>query len=135
MTRRARFRGGARCAHRLVNALLVAGIVVQVYLAGLAVFGESFTPHAVLGWSLIPLALISAGLAAMGCGWGRRTVVSLLLTVSIAMQPVFVFVLSAVAVELAAIHTLNALFALGLGVHLEALSRPAPAIPAAGLTS
>jgi hypothetical protein len=118
-----RVRNGARRAHRIVNAILLVGIVAQFYLAGLAIFGRSFAPHAVLGWSLIPLTLISTAIAGVGFGRDRRTTLSLLQTVAVAMQPVFIFVLSGVAIELAAVHTVSALFAFGLGIYLEQLAR------------
>src|SRR6186997_2623440 len=63
----------ARSAHLVVAWLLVAGVVVQIFLAGLGVFRgpEAFPNHRDFGFvlELLPLVLLVLGLVA---GLGRR---------------------------------------------------------------
>ena len=66
-------RSVARTAHLVVAWLLVAGLVVQIFLAGLGVFRDaaSFETHKNFGYTLelLPLILLVLGLIA---GLGRR---------------------------------------------------------------
>ena len=66
-------RSVARPAHLVVAWLLVAGLVVQIFLAGLGVFRDaaSFETHKNFGYTLelLPLVLLVLGLIA---GLGRR---------------------------------------------------------------
>jgi len=116
-------RRGLRAAHRVANALLLAGLVVQFYAAGWAAFGNPFTFHAVLGWALIPLALLSALLALAGTGRDRRSALAAALVGVLALQPVLVFVLSAISIAITALHPVNGLLAVALSVRLETLAR------------
>ena len=98
----------ARSAHLVVALLLVAGVVVQIFLAGLGVFRgpEAFANHRDFGFmlELLPLVLLLLGLAA---GLGRRAA---LLAAGIfglfILQSVFVG-LRADAPEVAALHPVN----------------------------
>ena len=98
----------ARSAHLVVGWLLVAGLVVQIFLAGLGVFrgAESFSTHRDFGYmlELFPIVLLVLGLVA---GLGRRAA---LLAAGIfglfMLQSVFV-VLRADAPEVAALHPVN----------------------------
>ena len=98
----------ARSAHLVVAWLLVAGVVVQIFLAGLGVFrgSEAFANHRDFGFmlELLPLVLLLLGLVA---GLGRRAA---LLAAGIfglfILQPVFVG-LRADAPEVAALHPVN----------------------------
>ena len=98
----------ARSAHLVVAFLLVAGVVVQIFLAGLGVFRgpESFANHRDFGFmlELLPLVLLLLGLVA---GLGRRAA---LLAAGIfglfILQSVFVG-LRADAPEVAALHPVN----------------------------
>ena len=98
----------ARSAHLVVGWLLVAGLVVQIFLAGLGVFrgAESFSTHRDFGYmlELLPIVLLVLGLVA---GLGRRPA---LLAAGIfglfMLQSVFV-VLRADAPEVAALHPVN----------------------------
>lgn len=107
-------------AHRALNLLLLVGIVAQFWAAGWAVFGQPFTTHAVLGWLLLPVALLSLLAAAVAYGWDRRTMWTAGLLLLLALQPVFVFVLSSVSIALAALHPVNGLaaFCIALLLHL-----------------
>lgn len=98
----------ARSAHLVVALLLVAGLVVQIFLAGLGVFrgAESFANHRDFGYTLelLPLVLLLLGLVA---GLGRRAA---LLAAGIfglfLLQSVFVG-LRADMPEVAALHPVN----------------------------
>ena len=103
--------GWARVGHRYLNYLLIVGLLVQFWAAGWAVFGMPFTLHAALGWSLIPLSLLVTLSAVVGYGRHRMTGLSLLVCVMIILQPVLVFVLSAVSLAITALHPVNGLLA------------------------
>ena len=66
-------RSVAKTAHLVVALLLVAGLAVQIFLAGLGVFrsAETFATHRDFGYTLelLPLVLLVLGLVA---GLGRR---------------------------------------------------------------
>jgi hypothetical protein len=101
-------RSVARSAHLVVAWLLVAGLVVQIFLAGLGVFRgpESFLTHRDFGYTLeiLPLVLLVLGLIAR---LGRRAA---LLAAGIfglfLLQSVFVG-LRADAPDVAALHPVN----------------------------
>jgi len=101
-------RSVARSAHLVVAWLLVAGLVIQVFLAGLGVFRDaaSFETHKNFGYTLelLPLVLLVLGLIA---GLGRRAA---LLAAAIfglfLLQSVFVG-LRTDAPEVAALHPVN----------------------------
>lgn len=116
-------RSAARKVHRGLNALLIAGIVVQFYAAGWAAFGRPFTFHAILGWALIAASLVLSLAALLGYGRHRMAATSAVLLLSLAMQPVFVFVLSSMSIALAALHPVNGLLALCLAVLMERRAR------------
>jgi hypothetical protein len=98
----------ARSAHLVVAVLLVAGLLVQIFLAGLGVFRgpESFANHRDFGYmlELLPIILLLLGLAAR---LGRRAA---LLAAGIfglfILQSVLVG-LRADAPEVAALHPVN----------------------------
>jgi uncharacterized protein DUF6220 len=101
-------RSVARTAHLVVALLLVAGLVTQIFLAGLGVFRspESFLTHRDFGYmlELLPVILLVLGLIAR---LGRRMA---LLAAAIfglfLLQSVFVN-LREPAPELAALHPVN----------------------------
>ena len=101
-------RSVARTLHLVVAVLLVAGLVTQIFLAGLGVFrsSESFLTHRDFGYmlELLPILLLVLGLIA---GLGRRMA---LLAAAIfglfLLQSVFV-VLRESAPEVAALHPVN----------------------------
>lgn len=98
----------ARSVHLVLAWLLVAGLMTQIFLAGLGVFKgpESFATHRDFGYILeiLPIILLVVGLVA---GLGRRAA---LITAGIfglfLLQSVFV-VLRADAPEVAALHPVN----------------------------
>jgi hypothetical protein len=97
----------ARTLHMIVAWLTVAGLVVQVWLAGRGVFDTTgFDPHRSLGYTLSLLPIVLLGLGLLG-GMGRRVA---LLAVSIflliVLQSVFV-VLRTSQPAIAALHPVN----------------------------
>lgn len=123
---------GARYVYLALVWIFLAGIVVQVFLAGLGLFGpdEDFAPHVGLGWTLhlAPvLLLIVAAVARVG----RRIIwwnVALVLAVGI--QP-FLPEMRTDLPYAAALHPVNALiiFWLTLTIGLRAwrlVREPAP---------
>lgn len=109
----------ARKAHRGLNVLLIGGMVVQFWAAGWAAFGQPFTIHALLGWSLLAASILLALLSATGYGKGGVTLASASLVVVLGLQPVFVFVLSEVSLVITAMHPVNGLLALYLVLWME----------------
>lgn len=101
-------RSAARAIFLGASWLLVAGLIVQVFLAGLGVFDSpaTFATHRNLGYTLelIPLVMVVAGLAA---GVGRRLVgLAALMFGLFLLQSVLVGV-RAQAPAVAALHPVN----------------------------
>ena len=124
----------ARSVHLAVAWLLVAGLLVQVFLAGLGVFRgpASFATHRDFGYllELLPFVLLIAGLVAR---LGRRPAI---LAAGIfglfILQSVFV-ALRSTAPEVAALHPVNGFLILFLSIVLARdvwLARGAGAIEA-----
>jgi hypothetical protein len=63
----------ARVAHTVLSWVFVAGIFVQVFLAGMGVFNSTatFQPHVALGYTLELVPILLTILALVG-GMGRR---------------------------------------------------------------
>jgi hypothetical protein len=101
-------RSAARLIHVILSLLLAAGLVVQVFLAGLGVFESParFTIHRDFGYTLsfLPLLLIIAGLVG---GMGRRVaLLALAAGLLFVLQSVFV-AFRASAPVVAALHPVN----------------------------
>jgi hypothetical protein len=98
----------ARTAHLVVAWLLVAGLVAQIFLAGLGVFRDAalFETHRDFGYTLelLPLVLLVLGFVA---GLGRRAAgLAALIFGLFLLQSVFVG-FRADAPEVAALHPVN----------------------------
>ena len=99
-----------RTAHLVVASLVLAGIVVQPFLIGLALFGAVHNAdlHTIVGYSLfefgVPVLLVTALLARLP---KRELLLTLLLMVDIFLQILFVNLRDTSSV-LAALHPLNA---------------------------
>lgn len=107
----------SRTFHLFVSWLFVAGLVWQVFLAGLGVFSSatSFATHRDVGYSLslIPIVLLVAGLLG---GLGRRlALIAVLEFVLFILQSVFV-VMRTSAPAVAALHPLNGFLILLLAI-------------------
>ena len=101
-------RSGLRTVHLVVAWLLVAGLVVQIFLAGLGVFRgpASFATHRDFGYllELLPIVLLILGLIA---GLGRRpAILAAVIFGLFLLQSVFV-ALRTDAPDVAALHPVN----------------------------
>jgi hypothetical protein len=96
--------------HRIANALVLLLVPVQFYAAGFGIFGAgSMQPHALIGWAMIPLALISAISAAVarrGLGHVSRALGVLGLLI---LQPILAFAPRTSVPELSALHPVTGL--------------------------
>jgi hypothetical protein len=96
--------------HRVANALVLFLVPVQFYAAGFGIFGAgSMQAHALIGWAMIPLALVSAFSAAVARR--RRGEVGRALGVLglIILQPILAFAPRASLPELSALHPVSGL--------------------------
>ena len=101
-------RSVARTIHLIVACLFVAGLFVQVFLAGLGVFSSTsgFTTHVGVGYSLslLPIILVVVGLLG---GLGRRLALLAVLEFALfILQSVFVAMRTS-APAVAALHPVN----------------------------
>jgi Family of unknown function (DUF6220) len=120
-------RSAARAIFLGASWLLVAGLIVQVFLAGLGVFASptTFATHRNLGYTLelLPLVMVVAGLAA---GVGRRLVgLAALMFGLFLLQSVLVGV-RAHAPAVAALHPVNGFLIVLLSI-VVVRSAPVPA--------
>ncbi len=96
--------------HRLTNALILLLIPVQFYAAGFGIFrAGSMVPHALIGYFLVLVALVSLISAAIA----RRSLPDLGrafgVLVLIIMQPLLIHVPRYTLPELSALHPVNGL--------------------------
>jgi hypothetical protein len=102
---------------RTCVGLFLASVGLQVYAAGLALFGvTSFMPHATLGYLMIVGALILLILTAWARLPRRALVWAALILALAVLQPVLVLVLRSTTPTLAAVHPMNALLMLTLAM-------------------
>jgi uncharacterized protein DUF6220 len=98
----------ARNIYAVVAALFVAGLVIQVFLAGLGVFSgpTSFATHRDVGYALsaVPIVLLVLGFLG-GLGW-RLALLALIVFGLFILQSVFV-AMRASAPAVAALHPVN----------------------------
>jgi cytochrome b561 len=109
----------ARTIHMVIAWLVVAGLVVQVWLAGLGVFDTSagFAPHRDLGYTigLVPIVLLVLGLLG---GMGRRAaILAVAIFVLVVVQSFLVFQ-RASNPSIAALHPVNGFLILLLAIVL-----------------
>jgi hypothetical protein len=113
--------------------LFLACVVVQVFLAGLGVFGgaQNFSLHRQFGYLFGWLTLVLLLLALVG-RLGRRWIgLTVLLLVLFALQSVFV-ALRGVMPEAAALHPVNALAIFAVSLHVASRSRALASRPVIG---
>jgi hypothetical protein len=109
-------RSGATTAHAAIALLIAAGVIVQVFLAGLGIFGaESFDAHEGFGWLLHTAAIVVFLLALLGPRSGRAIGLSFGLLVLMTIQIMLVNARDDTP-YLAALHPTLALFVLGLAL-------------------
>jgi hypothetical membrane protein len=96
--------------HRIANGLILMMVPVQFYAAGFGLFGAgSMDPHAIIGWSMILVALISTISAALARRGLAQVGHALALLALIILQPILVFAPRATLPELSAVHPVNGL--------------------------
>jgi len=123
-----------RWVHRIAAWLLVAGLFVQLFLAGLGVFESTrrFETHALFGYTLevLPLVLLVAGLVGR---LGRRTNgLAVLAFVLFLLQSVFVGLRTDLPM-IAALHPVNGVVILLIAIVIaRETSRSSPLPQAAG---
>ena len=107
---------GARYVYLVLAWLFVAGLVVQVFYAGMGIFGASdFEAHMGLGWMLhlVPLLILAA--AALGRVGRRRILWAAALALTVFVVPIVVLSRDD-APTLAAFHPVLAVVAFVLAV-------------------
>ncbi len=107
---------GARWMYLVLAWLFVAGLVVQVFYAGMGIFGASdFETHMGLGWMLhlVPLLILAA--AALGRVGRRRILWAAALALTVFVLPIVVLSRDD-APTLAAFHPVLAVVAFWLAV-------------------
>ena len=112
--------------HRGLARLFLAGMLLEVYLAGTALFGAgSFASHRMVGSALAILAILLPALALAG-RLGRYLIgLSLLLTLLTLIQVVLPSLRDTVS-WVAALHPVNALALLGIGAVIGRHGQAAP---------
>lgn len=115
-------RGGFNVAFRVAMALIVLGVVVQIYLAGLGLFGtEGFGTHEDFGWMIHTIGLIAVLLAIIG----PRTKVAILGALGLTvLNTVQIMLSQADSAGVAALHPTLALAVLGLAGWLGWVTGP-----------
>ena len=111
-------------SHLWLNRLLIGGIAIQFYTVALAALGISgFAAHALLGWSMIAVAVASAaaaGVSRMPLAALALPLLALALTVA---QPVLAAIPRSVFPVMYALHGANAVFVLLLALRVEKRAR------------
>jgi hypothetical protein len=111
--------------HQWVARIFLAGLLLQFYLAGTALFGAgSFQPHRMLGSALTLFVILLAVLALAGrLGWPVFGLSMLLVTLTIVQ--IMLPSLRGSAPWIAALHPANALALMGVSARLGRNSRAA----------
>jgi hypothetical protein len=109
-------RGGFNLAFRVSMALMVVGVLAQVYLAGLGLFGtEGFGTHEDFGWIVHTIGMVAVLLAIIG----PRTKVTILGALGLTVLNTAQIMLSqSDTAGLAALHPTLALAVLGVAAWL-----------------
>jgi len=118
-------RGGFHVAFRIAMALIVVGVVTQVYLAGLGLFGtDGFGTHEDFGWMVHTVGLVGLVLAIIG----PRTKLTMLGALGlVVLNTVQIMLSQADSAGLAALHPTLGLAVLGLAAWLAFVTRaPTP---------
>ena len=104
--------------HQGLARIFLAGLLLQLYLAGAPMFGAaSFEPHRMLGSALTILAILFPVLALMGRLGRQRIGLSMLLVFLIIVQAMLPS-LRGSASGIAALHSVNALALMGVSARI-----------------
>ncbi len=109
--------------HQGLARIFLAGLLLQFYLAGTALFGVgSFEPHRMLGSALTMLAILFPVLALVGrLGW--KLIGLSMLLVFLTIVQVMLPSLRASASWIAALHPVNALALMGISATIRRYGR------------
>jgi len=111
-------RSAATTGYHALGLLIAIGGIVQVFLAGLGIFGaESFSAHEAFGWLLHTAAIVVFLLALLGPRTGRAIGMGFALFALITVQ-VLLVELRDDAAYVAALHPVFALLVIGLAFHI-----------------
>jgi mercuric ion transport protein len=111
-------RNGVTAAYHWLALLIAVCIVVQVFLAGLGIFGaESFEAHEGFGWMIHTAAILLFILALIGPRTGRAIGISFALLALMTVQIMLVGARDDTP-WVAAFHPTLALFVLGLALYI-----------------
>lgn len=121
-------RGTLTTATRIAFLAVAAGVVVQVFLAGLAIFGtDGFDTHKGVGWMVHTISLLALLLAIAGPRTREAMIGALVLAV---LNTVQILVSTADGAAVAALHPTLALAVLGYALWLSrAVGPAAPSAP------
>ena len=104
--------------HQGLARIFLAGLLLQLYLAGAPMFGAaSFEPHRMLGSALTILAILFPVLALVGRLGRQRIGLSMLLVFLIIVQAMLPS-LRGSASGIAALHSVNALALMGVSARI-----------------
>ena len=108
---------GARYAYVGFAWAFLAGLVIQVFFAGLGLFGgsENFNSHVSLGWILHLAPILIVGAGALAREERRRFLVAVGLAVSVFIVPILVLLRDS-APAIAALHPVGALVSFWLAI-------------------
>jgi Family of unknown function (DUF6220) len=96
--------------HRVANALILLLVPVQFYAAGFGIFGAgTMQPHALIGWAMLPITLVSAISAAVSHRGRRNLPFTLGILGLVILQPILAFAPRATLPELSALHPVGGL--------------------------
>jgi hypothetical protein len=109
--------------HQGLALIFLAGLLLQFYLAGVALFGVgSFEPHRTLGDALTILAILFPVLALVG-RLGRKLIGLSLLLLCLTIVQVMLPSLRGSASWIAALHPVNALALMGVSATIRRSGR------------
>jgi len=108
---------GARYAYIVLAWAFLAGLVVQVFLIGLALFAEprNIDLHVTLGWILHLVPILMLGVAALARAGRQRILLVGALAVTVFLVPIFALLRDSAPVA-AALHPVSALLAFWLAI-------------------
>ena len=107
---------GARYVYLGLAWLFVAGLVLQVFYAGMGIFGASdFEPHVGLGWILHLVPILIGGAAALARAGRRRILWAGALAATVFVLPIVVLT-RADAPAIAALHPVLAIVSFWLAI-------------------
>lgn len=108
---------GARYAYAVLAWAFVAGVVVQVFFIGLALFAgsENLALHVSLGWILHLMPILVLAAAALARAGRQQILIAAALAVTVFIVPIFALLRDSAPV-VAALHPVGALLSFWLAI-------------------